>query len=53
MPTEKIGEIPKEAICTDREHSPPQHQVFKPGIYKHTCPTCGQVRVFTVQPVTW
>lgn len=50
MPTRKIADIP--VPCRDSEHNPPAHQVFEPGIYEHTCPSCGKVTRFTIQR-TW
>ena len=35
-------------VCFDQEHNPPMHMVYEPGTYRHTCPTCGNVKVFTV-----
>jgi hypothetical protein len=46
MPTVKITE--PEKICHDSEHEPPNMMVWQPGTYKHTCPTCGKITVFTV-----
>lgn len=34
--------------CIDRQHSPPSMQVFSPGTWEHTCPSCGTRTVFTV-----
>lgn len=51
MPTKKIGELtplPKSVTCRDREHNPAGMRVYSPGIYEHTCPSCGHVTRFTV-----
>lgn len=51
MPIERIGDPPKEP-CRHWDHNPPANRVFKPGTYRHTCPACGNVTVFTVPLVT-
>jgi hypothetical protein len=55
MPLEKIGETTKIRFCRDPEHHPPNMIVLEPGVYKHTCPTCGQSMTFTVpeRPTLW
>lgn len=47
---EKIAE-PKPP-CLHPEHNPPNSIVLSPGTYKHTCPSCGHVTVFTVPSIT-
>jgi hypothetical protein len=49
--TRKIADLPDENICRDPEHDPPSMMVFKPGVYEHTCPTCGHVTEFTVRGI--
>ncbi len=49
MPTEKIADI--EMPCLDPDHNVPGMCCFEPGTYKHTCPSCGNVIVFTVPMV--
>ncbi len=46
MSTEKIGEV--SPPCFDSGHDPPGMMVYVPGIYRHTCPSCGKVVEFTV-----
>ncbi len=48
MSTRKIADLPLVERCRDREHNPPSHMVFQPGIYEHTCPSCGNVIQFVV-----
>lgn len=50
MGLEKIADAPKP--CLSPEHNPPMHIVLPPGVYKYTCPSCGQSVVFTVPMVT-
>lgn len=59
MPTKKVADIEPtggwygkraDRPCFHREHNPPMHQVFPPGVYEHTCPACGKVQSFRVQP---
>lgn len=50
MPTRRIADV--KPACLDREHYPPSHMVYKPGVYEHTCLACGQVQRFTVNPPT-
>jgi hypothetical protein len=38
--------------CLHPEHKPPQHMVFEPGTYEHTCPACGKKIVFVVPSIT-
>lgn len=49
LTVEKIADV--KPSCVHPEHNPPTHQVFEPGVYRHTCPACGRVQVFTVQRV--
>ncbi len=51
MPTKKISDL--QDRCTSRGHNPPTNQVFRPGIYEHTCPACGKRTVFTVRGPVW
>jgi hypothetical protein len=53
MPTKKIGEIPRETICTSREHNPPSHRVYEDGVYEHACPRCGKKQGFRVINPKW
>lgn len=34
--------------CTHPEYKIPNMIVFQPGTYKHTCPACGKVTIFTI-----
>ena len=58
MPTRKINDAWPGAAsgthppCHDREHRPPNMQVFEPGTYEHECPSCRQRTVFTVNGFT-
>lgn len=45
-PTEKIADIQPPCMCPD--HKPPSMVAWRPGVYKHTCPSCGAVMIFTV-----
>lgn len=47
MPTTKIGDVPKCDYCDHPDHEP--SRVLPPGIYRHECPACGNVTVFTVE----
>ena len=49
MPTVKIADAPK--FCRDPNHEPPSHMVYDPGVYRHTCPSCGATVTFTVAGV--
>lgn len=60
MPTKRLPDPPdrdfkwvhkSEIPCFHPEHRPPQHQVFRPGRYIHTCPACGHVTYFKVASV--
>ncbi len=50
MPKEKIKDA--STVCLHPEHGPPMHRVFEPGTYRHVCPACGNVIVFTVPLIT-
>lgn len=47
---EKIGDI--DPPCFNPCHNPPGMIVLQPGVYKHTCPSCGKVVIFTVPQIT-
>lgn len=49
LPTKKIAELDPKETCTHREHLPPHHRVYEPGVYEHTCPSCGQITTFTIR----
>lgn len=49
--TKKIAEPPER--CRDPEHEPAKHRVYTPGVYQHTCPTCGAQVTFTVRETCW
>ena len=42
----------KKFNCRNPEHNPPGHIVLEDGAYKHTCPGCGKVTVFTINNPT-
>jgi hypothetical protein len=46
--TRKIADAPAASCFDLQQHSPPTMQVFSPGTWEHTCPTCRRVVVFTV-----
>lgn len=51
MPTRKISDDASAWVkppCPDREHNPPTMRVFEPGLYEHTCPTCGKTQKFRI-----
>ena len=48
--TRKIADLPQEKICRNKEHNPPMHMVYEPGIYEHVCPACGERQIFIVPP---
>lgn len=48
MPTRKIADLPKRDVCRDPEHAPSRFACFEPGVYIHTCPTCGHDLEFVV-----
>ena len=49
MSLEKIADAP--VPCVHPEHAPPSNIVLAPGTYRHTCPSCGRQRVFTVPQI--
>ena len=48
--TRKIADFPEEKICRCPEHDPATMIVRSPGIYEHTCPSCGVTQTFIVNP---
>jgi len=51
MPERKIGEPNwPTAHCRDKDHRPAAMLVRPPGVYEHTCPACGKIVIFTIQP---
>jgi len=53
MPTRRIDKDEKPylpAPCLSKEHEPPSNMVYQPGKYEHTCPDCGHVIIFMVEP---
>ena len=48
MPTKKIADLPSFRRCRHPEHKPPTMVVWEPGVYEHTCPSCGDVTRFIV-----
>lgn len=46
--TRKLAEPEAVPVCFDSQHMPPTMQVFSPGLWEHTCPSCGLVTVFRV-----
>jgi hypothetical protein len=50
MPTRKISDLPIAKPCRDPDHRPATMVVRPPGIYEHTCPSCGQSFTFVVPP---
>ena len=48
---EKIKEYTK--ICLHPEHNPPTNIVLKAGDYKHICPGCGNVIIFTIPLISF
>jgi hypothetical protein len=48
MPTRKIGEVVETRRCYDTSHDPPSMMVWEPGVYEHTCPSCGKKQTFVV-----
>ncbi len=55
MPTRKIADLPghkSEEVCLHPEHKVAPMQVFPPGIYEHTCPSCGKTYTFAVGVVS-
>jgi hypothetical protein len=51
MPTKKIADLPRQQYCRHPDHNPPSMMVYPPGIYEHTCPSCGHRVVFRVEPM--
>lgn len=51
MPTKKIQDLAK--LCLNPCHNPPGHMVYESGVYEHTCPGCGAVKIFTVTRPVW
>jgi len=45
----KISEPEKH--CLSSEHEPATMKYRKPGVYKHTCPDCGEETIFTVPQI--
>jgi hypothetical protein len=55
MPTRRIDKDEKPYLpvpCFSKEHEPPSHMAYQPGKYEHTCPDCGHVIIFTVEPIS-
>lgn len=53
MSTQRIGDLPEHRLvefkpCTHPEHLPHSHVVLPPGVYRHTCPSCGDSFEFSV-----
>jgi hypothetical protein len=49
MPTERVDDDwEPPSPCYDPDHAPATMIVLKPGLYKHTCPSCGRVITFRV-----
>ena len=48
MTLRKIADLP--VPCRDPDHRAPKFVALAPGIYEHTCPSCGEKTVFTVDP---
>ncbi len=54
MPIRKIADLPETPDrCTDSDHHLPFHIVLEPGIYEHTCPSCGKRTVFVTPSQSW
>lgn len=56
MPTRKIADTfapcaVAYGLCSDREHELPNLHLFEPGVYEHECPSCGIVRIFTIDGI--
>ncbi len=51
MPTRKIRDLPKSETCRHPEHNPLGMMVFEPGVYEHTCPSCGKKVQFVVRGI--
>lgn len=50
MPTKKISDLPRDMTCRDPSHKAPTMMVYEPGVYRHTCPSCGASYTFTIAP---
>lgn len=50
MPTKKIADLPTLRGCRSPQHQPPAHESLPPGVYEHTCPSCGHQVRFRVDP---
>lgn len=48
--TIRIGDVPAEK-CTHPQHNVAPMQVFKNGVYIHTCPKCKNSYSFTINRV--
>lgn len=46
----KIADLPTALGCAHPEHVPPMHIVLDPGVYAHTCPSCGSVQTIVINP---
>lgn len=44
----KIADLPWRDGCLHPEHNPPGMIVLSPGVYEHTCPSCGHKTTFVV-----
>lgn len=47
--TIKIADAP--IPCMYPEHNPPSHMVYSPGLWQHTCPSCGKTVRFRVPQI--
>jgi hypothetical protein len=47
-PIKWVAQMPK--FCNHPEHNPPMFMVYRPGKYRHTCPSCGRVQEFEIYP---
>ncbi len=43
---EKISDLSYR--CISKEHNPPNNIYLTPGVYRWTCPECGQTTIFTI-----
>lgn len=48
--TRKIADLSRP--CAHPRHDPPSHMVYEPGVWQHTCPSCGGSQTFTVTGAT-
>lgn len=46
--TRKIADVPFKSSCPSSEHNPPTNYLWQPGVYRHTCPLCGNIQTFTI-----